>query len=238
MTVNVAAECQWSASSGMPWVAITSGGQGQGSGSVTFRVASNPDPTPRAGAVLVNDGRVDVTQQAAACRFDVGRVDSQVGSAGLTAQLQIRTHDLCAWSAASDVSWATIAPGSGRGNATLTLNVSANPGESRSGGVLVAGERMTLTQSAVTAPPPPAHRAAGTDANADSAASGTTHAGASDSGASDPGASDPNAAGPADADTAAPAPAERGSGAQWPRLRRRRAMPEPAIRRFRHARED
>jgi hypothetical protein len=155
VTVNVAAECQWSASSGVSWAAITSGGRGQGNGSVTFRVDSNPDPMPRSGAVLVNDGRVDVTQQAAACRFDVSRVDSQVAPAGMTAQIQIRTHELCAWSAASDVPWATIAPGSGRGNATLTLNVSANTGAARSGAVLVAGEQMTVTQSAVAAPPPP-----------------------------------------------------------------------------------
>jgi Domain of unknown function (DUF5666)/Putative binding domain, N-terminal len=122
---------------------------------VTFRIDSNPDPTPRAGAVMVNDGRVDVTQQAAPCRFEVGRASDSVAAAGGASQIQVRTHDACSWNAASEDPWLSVMTTSGRGNGTVAVNVASNNGEARSGTVLVAGERVTITQSAMSAPPPP-----------------------------------------------------------------------------------
>ena len=44
ISVSVARECQWSVSSGAVWVAVTSGAQGQGDGTVNVRIDPNPDP--------------------------------------------------------------------------------------------------------------------------------------------------------------------------------------------------
>src|SRR5262245_47625988 len=70
VSVTVSRECSWTAAAVAPWMSITSGSSGQGDGTIGFRVDSNPDPVSRASAVTINDGHVDVSQQAAACRFD------------------------------------------------------------------------------------------------------------------------------------------------------------------------
>jgi hypothetical protein len=65
VAVSVARECSWAAAVDVPWMAVTSGGQGQGDGTIAVRIASNPTTVPRAGSVAVADQRVGMTQQAA-----------------------------------------------------------------------------------------------------------------------------------------------------------------------------
>jgi hypothetical protein len=154
VSVTIAAECPWSASSAVGWASITSPAQGQGAGSISLRIDSNPDPAPRAGTVRVNDDRVDLTQQAAPCRFDVSRIDTPIASGGGVSHVDVRTHDACAWSAASEVPWASLSTSSGRGAGRVTVTVAANAGAARSGAIVVAGERVVVTQDAATAPPP------------------------------------------------------------------------------------
>jgi hypothetical protein len=154
VTVSIAAECPWSASSAVGWASITSAAQGQGAGSVSLRIDSNPDPTPRAGTVLVNDGRVDLAQQAAPCRFEVGRIGNPIAASGGQSRVDVRTHDACAWSAVSEVPWASVSASSGRGAGSVTVSVTANDGAARSGALVVAGERMAVAQEAASTPPP------------------------------------------------------------------------------------
>jgi hypothetical protein len=159
VAVTVARECSWAASSGASWVVITSGGQGQGDGTVAFRVDRNPDPVTRSGAIVVGDSRMDVAQQPAACGFEVARPTDAVTSQGGTLQLQIRTHPACDWRAASESSWLSVVPISGRGTALVSITVTVNTGGARSGAVVVAGERFQLTQPGpgpVPPSPPPA----------------------------------------------------------------------------------
>jgi uncharacterized protein (TIGR03437 family) len=54
-TVNVTTEpgCPWLATSKSPWITITSGVRGQGSGSVGFTVSANSASTPRLGAITI-----------------------------------------------------------------------------------------------------------------------------------------------------------------------------------------
>jgi Domain of unknown function (DUF5666)/Putative binding domain, N-terminal/Viral BACON domain len=155
VAVTVARECSWSASSGVGWVAITAGAQGQGDGTVTFDIAGNLDPIVRQGALTIGEGRVELTQQPAECRFDVSRPPATVGSAGGALPAQIRTHSACDWSTTSEVSWVTVAPATGRGDADLSLTVGPNDGAERAGMVVLAGQRLPLTQAAVSTPAPP-----------------------------------------------------------------------------------
>ena len=154
IAVTVARECSWSASTASGWVAIVAGAQGQGDGAVTFEIAGNPDPILRQGTLAIGEGRVELTQQAAACRFDVSSPPAMVIAAGGGLPAQVRTHSACDWSAASEVSWVTVAPAAGRGNADLSLTVTPNTGAERSGTVVLAGERLSLVQAGAQAPPP------------------------------------------------------------------------------------
>ena len=155
IAVTVARECPWSASSAAGWVAITAGAQGQGDGSVTFNVAGNPEPIARQGTLTIGDGRLELTQQPLPCRFEVSRPLATIAPAGGALPVQVRTHGACDWSAASEVSWVTVAPSAGRGNGDVILTFSSSDGGERSGSVVVAGERLSLTQTGAPAAPPP-----------------------------------------------------------------------------------
>lgn len=158
LAVSVPRECSWSAASQAPWIAITSGAQGQGDGSVGYRVAENADPVPRQASLVVAERRVDVSQQPAPCRFAVEASASQVPPAGGTVTAQVRTHGTCAWTAASQGPWAQVAPASGRGEGIVTISVTPNPGAERLIQVLVAGVQVTVRQPALSsgpAEPPP-----------------------------------------------------------------------------------
>src|SRR5688500_2957805 len=72
-TVAIAAsrDCTWAASNAPSWITITSATNGQGEGTFTYRVSSNPDPVTRRGTIDVNSISVAVSQEAAPCRYTV-----------------------------------------------------------------------------------------------------------------------------------------------------------------------
>jgi Domain of unknown function (DUF5666)/Putative binding domain, N-terminal/Viral BACON domain len=154
VAVSVPRECSWSAASAAPWLAITSGAQGQGDGSIAFRIDSNPDPVSRSSAILIGNGRVDVSQQPGACRFDVVSPQGTVAAAGTTFTIEVRAHAVCEWSVAVETSWTAATPASGRGNGTISVTVAPNTGGERVGFVIAAGQRIPITQAAPSAPPP------------------------------------------------------------------------------------
>ena len=55
LAVETNRDCTWSAATDAPWLVITSGASGQGSGSVAYRVSANPDPSMRHGSLDINN---------------------------------------------------------------------------------------------------------------------------------------------------------------------------------------
>jgi hypothetical protein len=158
LTVAVERECDWSASPNAPWIVLTAGKQGQGEGTVTYRVTENVDPVARRGSITVSSQSVQIAQDAAACHFTVAPAQLNAPAAGSDFAIEVRTHAACSWTAAVNASWATLAPASGKGDGAIQVHVVANTGETRTSEVIVAGERVLLTQEArsqTPAPPPP-----------------------------------------------------------------------------------
>ena len=60
--VTAASDCDWSATSHAPWIRITSGGTGSGSGSVRYTVAANPSPAVRTGKMTIDGWTFTVIQ--------------------------------------------------------------------------------------------------------------------------------------------------------------------------------
>jgi hypothetical protein len=154
LTVTVARECSWSASSEASWIVITSAREGQGDGVVTYRVNENADPVTRNGAISVNDQRVQLAQQAAPCRFSL-QGPATVPAEGGQFNVSIGTHQVCAWTVQVPAEWATAQPNNGRGSSTVQVLVQPNPGAARTSVVQVEGERIQLTQTAATPGPSP-----------------------------------------------------------------------------------
>lgn len=162
ITIGVARECSWRASTSSGWIALTSSAEGQGDGTVTYRVAENGDPASRRGTITVAERQLDVSQDAAACRFQVLAAGSQVAPTGGETSVEVRTHALCAWTASSDAAWVSVSPGSGHGGGLVRVTAAPNTGPERLATVTVAGERIGLRQPPAPAPvpapgpPPPA----------------------------------------------------------------------------------
>ncbi|HEY3883613.1 MAG TPA: BACON domain-containing carbohydrate-binding protein [Vicinamibacterales bacterium] len=147
--VQTERECQWTATPDGSWLSITSGNSGQGPGTVQFAATPNMDPVGRAGALVVNDGRVQVTQAAGECTYQLAQPSASFPQAGGSGTVELRASSaLCQWTASANVNWITIASAaSGKGSASVAFNVSPTTGPPRTGALTIAGQPFPVTQS-------------------------------------------------------------------------------------------
>jgi hypothetical protein len=148
--VKTAAGCAWTAVSNVPWITITSGAKGSGSGTVSFTVAPNTG-TARTGTLLIAEQTFTVSQAAApSCSFTVAPLSQAVGaSGGLAAPITVTTLAGCAWTAVSNDGWIRVSSGAaGTDSGSVLVVVSSNNGVARTGTLLVAGHTVTINQAA------------------------------------------------------------------------------------------
>jgi hypothetical protein len=154
LTVTTNPECAWTATSGAPWISL-SPSSGQGNAAVELRVTPNEGSTQRDGNITVNSEQVRVSQRAP-CRFELAPATHRMAAAGGTGRVTVSTTSDCAWTATSDVTWIAVAtPVSGTGNGAVTFTVAPNGDNDRSGNIVIGGQRSTVIQAAVVAPPTP-----------------------------------------------------------------------------------
>jgi hypothetical protein len=88
---------------------------------------------------------------APGCNASVSGIPSSIPGSGGRYQLSIGASSGCAWTARTDVGWADVAPGSGQGNASPTLNVNSNETFfTRQFTVYVNGQTFLATQGSTT----------------------------------------------------------------------------------------
>jgi Domain of unknown function (DUF5666)/Putative binding domain, N-terminal/Viral BACON domain len=157
VTIAINRECEWTAKPEVDWISLTSEAKGQGDASVNYTIAANPIVGERRGGIAVNDQRLEITQAAAPCTFALNATSQAVDAAGGKPSVTVTAQAPCRWTATSQTGWIAIASGgSGAGNGTVTLAVSANGAEPRSGTVVIAGQTFTITQPGMPAQPTPA----------------------------------------------------------------------------------
>jgi hypothetical protein len=122
---------------------------GQGEASVPYAVAANPVPVARAAQIAVSDATLQLSQDAAPCRFALSSSSASVVAAGGPVTVQLSTLAGCAWKAASDATWLTIGSGaSGNTTATIGMSAASNTGAARTAHMTVGGLTFTVTQAA------------------------------------------------------------------------------------------
>jgi hypothetical protein len=154
LAVTIARECEWSATASAGWIVLTSAA-GQGEGNVAYRVGENADPVARRGTITVEGQTVQLGQEPAPCRFTVASDETGVPAAGGEVTVQVRAHSACGWSASANASWASASPTSGNGDGVVRVQMLPNTGAARTVDLVVAGQRITVTQQAQPAAPPP-----------------------------------------------------------------------------------
>ena len=147
VAVTAGAGCAWSASSGAPWITITSGASGSGSGTVGFTAAATTGPT-RSGTIAVA-GRTVTVVQGQGCTFAISPDSRSVPAAGADGTVSVTAGAGCAWTAVSNASWITIVSGAtGSGDGSVSYHVAATSGPARSGSLTIAGRTFTVNQGA------------------------------------------------------------------------------------------
>jgi hypothetical protein len=130
--------------------------QGQGDFTLKYTVQTNPSGLPRSGSVNVAGQLVQVGQAGAACRFDLSPARAQIAAAAGSVDVNVQGATGCAWTAASEAGWITVAQGAqGSGPGRVTLRALANTGALRVGTVMIGGVWFELTQVSSSGPPPP-----------------------------------------------------------------------------------
>jgi hypothetical protein len=159
-TVTVSATCPWTAVSSASWVTITSGASGNGNGTVAFSVAANTGAA-RTGTLSIAGRAFTVSQAAsssptpaptppAQCSYSISPRTDSVSAVGGSGTTDVSTTSGCGWTASSNASWITVTSGgSGNGDGRVSYLVLPNIGGARTGTLTIAGETLTVTQSAL-----------------------------------------------------------------------------------------
>ena len=160
--------CSWTALSDVPqWITLGNSGGALtlGSGTLSFTVAANPDPSPRTGLIIAGGQVFTVSQVGAGtCTFSmspasVNITGSATPSAPATGSFTVIADSCTAqnpWTVQSEAPWVTIANPTGNGAApstTVTFTAWGNPSTSqRSTMVYGAGTGVEITQAGSTEP--------------------------------------------------------------------------------------
>jgi len=154
VSVTTSSGCAWSTANAASWVSVGPGGSGPGS--VLIAVAPNSSG-PRWAAVTVAGVSVSITEAGtppAACTYAVTPTALAFGATGDSHTVNVTTQAGCSWGASTGTSWASLGAGN-TGSGTVVVTANANSGGARTGAATVAGQMVTLTQSAASAPTVP-----------------------------------------------------------------------------------
>ena len=154
LALEVMANISWTASTNVPWLAISSSDSGTTNGTVVFDVATNAGAA-RTGAVIVAGGGLSrtctVVQAAFVPALEIFPASTNAVSGG-AGGLAIGVTANVAWTAATNAPWLAISSGdSGTTNGTVLFDVAANAGAARTGAVIVAGGGLARTCTVVQA---------------------------------------------------------------------------------------
>lgn len=149
--------CAWTALPTVSWMAVTVGGTGTGSGSITYAVALNPAAEPRVGTLQVGGQTHVVVQEArrvapppSTCSYQLTPESATAAASGGSGTFRVDTTSDCAWTAVPDQPWLGIASGAqGRGSGSVVYQTEDHTGGSeRTGTITVVDRRFTLRQAA------------------------------------------------------------------------------------------
>src|SRR5215467_8238344 len=153
LTIDTTRECTWSVSSNAEWVSVVAASC-QGGASVSYTVSASTVPQPRVANLTVEGQTIQLSEQAAPCRFSLSSNTGSVGYGGGSVAVTIQTMTGCGWSTSSDSGWLATATSSGNSTGVVSFRVAPNTGPQRVGHAVVGGQPYTVIQDAGPIPVP------------------------------------------------------------------------------------
>jgi hypothetical protein len=154
VTVTAGAGCAWTAASAVPWLSITAGATGTGTGSVVYTAIANAGTDHRTATLTIATEAHTVTQQGrpAGCSLSLAPSSVDLPKDAATGTFAVEVQGGCAWTAASAVDWLEITSGGiGVGNGTVAYAVTRNNAiGSRTAAVAVGQATFTVRQQGDT----------------------------------------------------------------------------------------
>jgi hypothetical protein len=145
VNVTTGVECRWTASTNASWVTIASGNTGTGSGTVRVVIPANGGAA-RSTTLTIAGHSFTLTQDGA-CVATIKPRWYEAGRGPDTIQIAVTIDAACSWTAASTVSWVTVAEGAAAiGSGRVRLEVQPNSGTMRSVTLTIAGQPFDLRQ--------------------------------------------------------------------------------------------
>ncbi|MBS1807440.1 MAG: BACON domain-containing protein [Acidobacteria bacterium] len=153
VSVNAETACPWVVTDVPDWVKPERV-QGQGTGTVSYTVSSNPNPGQRIATIKVGTFSVNITQEGKqTCTVQLAPTSASVSSGVGAGSVSVTAPTACPWTAvSSDTSWLTVVSGnSGNGSSTVRFEVKANPTlTARNAKLTIGGNEFPITQAAGT----------------------------------------------------------------------------------------
>ena len=149
IAVATGADCNWSASSTVPWISIGSG-SGPGSGRVSYRIGAN-DGAARDGQIRIGQSSVSISQDAFeratdACSVSLSPATQKVTVAGGVFAIKVAVNAGCQWSVETAPSWIALRSKSGTGSAEVVYDVEKGGLTLRTDVIVINGQKVTLSQ--------------------------------------------------------------------------------------------
>ena len=146
--------CRWTPVSNAPWITVTAGTNGMGTGTLNYSVAGNTSTNQRSGTITFAGQIFTVTQSApatAGCIYALSAGGQVFPVQGGIGTVTITTTPVCLWTVSSLPPSITLtSPASGVGNGTVTFQVLPNGGGDLYGSFTIAGQTFTVEQSAAS----------------------------------------------------------------------------------------
>jgi hypothetical protein len=152
ITVTSASGCAVNASSGSPWLNVTTIQTAPGQFQVSIEAVGDSSDTAQAGIVIIGDQLYHVLRNGntSVCTYSLGGGPVLLGSRASSGTIGVVTGPGCTWGAITNTpSWLSIASGAGgSGAGSVGFQVTANTSPtSRTGTLSIAGMSFTVNQA-------------------------------------------------------------------------------------------
>jgi hypothetical protein len=145
VSVDAPGGCAWTATSPADWVTVAEGRSGSGDGAVRLRVEANNGPE-RTANLTIAGSTFRLRQYGCSTTIKPNSYHSGRGPDQIS--IAVKAEGGCTWTAASTVSWVSVAEGrTGSGDGTVRLVVQPNSGDERRVTLVIAGHSFELRQS-------------------------------------------------------------------------------------------
>ena len=149
LAVSAGAGCTWSMPLLPAWITIANSVPGLGPQTLTLSIAANPGAA-RSAKITVGAITVTITQ-AMPCPCTLAAAGQGSPSAGGSGIIQVVTTADCVWALSTPPNWVTYTgTATGTGNGSVSYQVAANTGTSRSGTATVGGATFAFDQNGAT----------------------------------------------------------------------------------------